>query len=890
MLSYSLMRIFASEGLDDGTFYRLKRFEIPGLLDPLSPIQHRTEVVDELTSPDMALPEVSCNEGSKECIGSYNYGACQALGDGHYSPGPEHQGRKDEPFLPEAGDFFLTSWEALNAVGGYPQVPSTTHLDSMLVCRARGAGMRQVVLMRPCVLTHQRHPAPMQALRFIYPGWELTNETCSAVTDEVLRFFGGDSIGSPPSCWKSEGEAGDLECGGKRGWGRRSMNLEWGFPRQHFEEALVQEASLESGDWQALSLLPPWAEFPQVAIPPRPGTVQSQKFKSGEYVWRRAAALWQLASLRFHSGRGMVNRWCAFETFSRWSSERMHITVAAAGILASQTCRDDWEQGTSHLMANIPSAIAEAGRVQTSNDEDILASIIMVGKLDDKRGDSISRMQNSIDIAFEGFKKHGIRGEIILVEWVPVTFHTGGQQLFVPLSQLIRVRANPSIKLRVLTVYGHLIPHTSPGWMKDETRFWEFSAKNVGARRARGKWLLLTNSDILLPASFFQSLKTQQLENCLGERPCYFRALGADVPGIIDPQATLKDRIYMIERLEDILGKDYQCSANFARTSVSNCSSNVKKSRARDFTLIPRDSMWSLGGYMEVAAIVSSSGEQLELDEALLCSARGAGIEDGGDLPIPTLIMHQEHPRPWQDDFGMTGKVGLSWGETSEQLCKYVENEMRVSFEKAEGLHSNLKVQPGWGLPNHCVQEKFANEVGFHDWQWLSIAMAENGDEAASDFAQEASQRVIVCIASTEARVSGIQETLLTVLNQSYTPDALYVSLPNHVDPPAFIKESGATIVTHDIDADLGPVHKVLDCAKMEKNPETIIVTLDDDILVHHELLQRLVASASVSFCSFFECKHNFFLLTPALSDWPWAVAHAGFSSVCCWYDWLECA
>ena len=45
-------------------------------------------------------------------------------------------------------------------MGGYHQVPSTTHLDSLLVCKARGMALRQVVLLLPCAVLHQSHPAP----------------------------------------------------------------------------------------------------------------------------------------------------------------------------------------------------------------------------------------------------------------------------------------------------------------------------------------------------------------------------------------------------------------------------------------------------------------------------------------------------------------------------------------------------------------------------------------------------------------------------------------------------------------------------------------------------------------------------------------------------------
>ena len=45
-------------------------------------------------------------------------------------------------------------------MGGYRQVPSTTHVDSLLVCKARGMALRQVVLLLPCAVLQQSHPAP----------------------------------------------------------------------------------------------------------------------------------------------------------------------------------------------------------------------------------------------------------------------------------------------------------------------------------------------------------------------------------------------------------------------------------------------------------------------------------------------------------------------------------------------------------------------------------------------------------------------------------------------------------------------------------------------------------------------------------------------------------
>ena len=174
LLSDAVMEMLGGEALDEGSFYRVARSEIPGLMDPLAPLGMRMAAMEELVG--MMGEERTCGAGTKECPGEYNRGVCEE--GGRVGTGV-HAGLEDEPFLPAAGDFFLASKAALHRMGGYHQVPSTTHLDSLLVCKARGMALRQVVLLRPCAVLHQSHPAPVRAMRYVLPGWELSDRLCA---------------------------------------------------------------------------------------------------------------------------------------------------------------------------------------------------------------------------------------------------------------------------------------------------------------------------------------------------------------------------------------------------------------------------------------------------------------------------------------------------------------------------------------------------------------------------------------------------------------------------------------------------------------------------------------------------------------------------------------
>jgi hypothetical protein len=186
-----------------------------------------------------------CSKATAKCPGNYNFGICEALGEGSASPiAASHQGLHDELYTHAPGDFFLASRDAIHALGGYHQVPSTTMIDSLLLCKARGAGMRQVVLVWPCLLLHERHPVSDKK-PFVFPGWDLTPELCERVSDEARHFL-QDSLGmaaatklDDPLCLATSA-SGDLLCGGKCEWDGRSMNTEWGYPEEIFEENVLR--------------------------------------------------------------------------------------------------------------------------------------------------------------------------------------------------------------------------------------------------------------------------------------------------------------------------------------------------------------------------------------------------------------------------------------------------------------------------------------------------------------------------------------------------------------------------------------------------------------------------------------------------------------------------
>ena len=82
-----------------------------------------------------------------------------------------------------------------------------------------------------------------------------------------------------------------------------------------------------------------------------------------------------------------------------------HKNTTASGQLTSRTCRDEWEDYAILSTIREPPMSLDQDNADSS---DVLVSIIMAGKLDDRRGDSVGRMQNSIDAALHAMAKHQV--------------------------------------------------------------------------------------------------------------------------------------------------------------------------------------------------------------------------------------------------------------------------------------------------------------------------------------------------------------------------------------------------------------------------------------------------------------------------------------------------
>ena len=110
--------------------------------------------------------------------------------------------------------------------------------------------------------------------------------------------------------------------------------------------------------------------------------------------------------------------------------------------------------------------------------------------------------------------------------------------------------------------------------------------------------------------------------------------------------------------------------------------------------------------------------------------------------------------------------------------------------------------------------------------------------------------RVVVSLTSMPENVEHLKETIDTLINQTYPIDAIYINLPkknkrtNEVYPdfPLWLDNKKYNIVKkHVLPRDYGPLSKLMGALLVEKDPSTIIITVDDDKLYAPNLVEKLV-------------------------------------------------
>lgn len=108
----------------------------------------------------------------------------------------------------------------------------------------------------------------------------------------------------------------------------------------------------------------------------------------------------------------------------------------------------------------------------------------------------------------------------------------------------------------------------------------------------------------------------------------------------------------------------------------------------------------------------------------------------------------------------------------------------------------------------------------------------------------EKPKRVVVSLTTLETRIENLQDTIQSILDNTMLPDRIYLNIHKDIDiPPELLKflQEQKIIIIIPLEIDYGPVTKLYPTLLHETDPETIIITIDDDIIYHPNTIKHLL-------------------------------------------------
>lgn len=134
-------------------------------------------------------------------------------------------------------------------------------------------------------------------------------------------------------------------------------------------------------------------------------------------------------------------------------------------------------------------------------------SIVVAVRNDNYGGDFNARMQNFITWNTKLLEKYQIKTEIVLVNWNPIIENAD-------LASCLQWPSSRSfVHYRIIDVDHRIHLQFSDPDVRKLVPLYEFVAKNVGVRRAKGQYVLCTNADILFAEETIKQLSETKLES-----------------------------------------------------------------------------------------------------------------------------------------------------------------------------------------------------------------------------------------------------------------------------------------------------------------------------------------------------------------------------------------
>lgn len=278
-------------------------------------------------------------------------------------------------------------------------------------------------------------------------------------------------------------------------------------------------------------------------------------------------------------------------------------------------------------------------------------SIIITARNDDHGGNFLTRLQIFVDSLIEQTNRFGLNSELIIVEWNPPRHNLKLAKV------LIWPTENKFCKIRIIEVPPKI--HRRYKHSKNLPLF-QMVAKNVGVRRSKGQYILVTNADIVFSSELIKFFSRRKLD-----AKYMYRIDRSDVRCPLNSDYTLEELIKYFQknivRIYKRNGTVYKDKPNEylsiksllsfyikAKGIIKKDSSPILHTNASgDFTLMAKKVWWKLRGYPEFEMF------SWKIDTLFCYTAFFSGTIEKVLKP-PYKIFHMEHKidSEWSPEIG----------------------------------------------------------------------------------------------------------------------------------------------------------------------------------------------------------------------------------------------
>jgi len=331
-------------------------------------------------------------------------------------------------------------------------------------------------------------------------------------------------------------------------------------------------------------------------------------------------------------------------------------------------------------------------------------SIVASSRNDNHGGDMTKRMRLFVNGLLHQTRKYKVAVELIIVEWNP----PAGRGLLHEV--LPKPQSHDKLTIRYIVV---------PNTLHQQYRFadvlplYQMIGKNVGIRRAKGKFVLCTNVDLLFSNDLFAFFEQQQLDE-----NSFYRANRCDIPNTIEENWSFdKQHAFAEENIMERLGfapnktillapvlEKNALVASIVRKLVRikryffNTPSSVQlwqldTNACGDFTLMSKAAWEDIQGYPELDLY------SIHIDSMGVIAALALGYEQV-ILPPTACTYHIYHKTGWgsMNDLEKVHfwhkRPGIGWDAVHNAGKYLLANKVRYDINA-----------PNWGFADVDLQE-----------------------------------------------------------------------------------------------------------------------------------------------------------------------------------------